>query len=417
MNIKKMLTGVLACSLMSMLPVTEVVNTNAVHFVEWGDTNFDGSIDSLDALTILNYVVGNSTDEPVNCDMNEDGVITTDDALKILQYSVGIPIPTRTELEYQSLLETPLTQYVHKNEDVFDYLEFLYDEDVTGSADRYYYRLNWFCGLYMSTEVYDPDNEQDLVIDRIHVTSIYDGYISTGVKMGNTLDELREITGHPDLTAYNNKVYYTEKVEDSNILCVLTLDENLTVNKALLYRCNPENEVVYSKSPLSTFGEIYASENPAAKYYIESGLDFSTEDVYFELTDQTVSALHNNSYPGQYIINNLTGYEYPVFYVNNGSFVFDNATFTVGESLFEYIKKEYEFPAEEDEKLVLDRLISDDYKNPDKNSDNYMIEYIGLMFVDLENDLIAQVRIDRNFNLLEAVITKSYTHGLLYPLS
>ena len=57
-----------------------------------GDLNENGSIDSEDALTILQYTVGNAelTDEQLEiCDFNLDGEISSEEALKILQYTVG----------------------------------------------------------------------------------------------------------------------------------------------------------------------------------------------------------------------------------------------------------------------------------------------------------------------------------------
>lgn len=57
-----------------------------------GDLNENGSIDSEDALTILQYTVGNAelTDEQLEiCDFNLDGKVSSEEALKILQYTVG----------------------------------------------------------------------------------------------------------------------------------------------------------------------------------------------------------------------------------------------------------------------------------------------------------------------------------------
>ncbi len=57
-----------------------------------GDLNENGSIDSEDALTILQYTVGNAelTDEQLEiCDFNLDGKVSSEEALRILQYTVG----------------------------------------------------------------------------------------------------------------------------------------------------------------------------------------------------------------------------------------------------------------------------------------------------------------------------------------
>lgn len=57
-----------------------------------GDLTENGSIDSEDALTILQYTVGNAelTDEQLEiCDFNLDGKVSSEEALRILQYTVG----------------------------------------------------------------------------------------------------------------------------------------------------------------------------------------------------------------------------------------------------------------------------------------------------------------------------------------
>jgi len=56
-----------------------------------GDISGNNEIDSIDALMLLNAVVGNSekTDDMEVCDFDYDGQITSADALKILQYTVG----------------------------------------------------------------------------------------------------------------------------------------------------------------------------------------------------------------------------------------------------------------------------------------------------------------------------------------
>ena len=57
-----------------------------------GDLTENGSIDSEDALAILQYTVGNAelTDEQLEiCDFNLDGKISSEEALRILQYTVG----------------------------------------------------------------------------------------------------------------------------------------------------------------------------------------------------------------------------------------------------------------------------------------------------------------------------------------
>jgi hypothetical protein len=57
-----------------------------------GDVNNDKNINSMDALLILQYVVGKSTLSATQlkaADVNVDGKVNSTDALKILQYSVG----------------------------------------------------------------------------------------------------------------------------------------------------------------------------------------------------------------------------------------------------------------------------------------------------------------------------------------
>ena len=60
--------------------------------VSLGDVNKDGSINSTDALMVLQHAVGQKTltgDAKTAADVNKDGNINSSDALRILQYSVG----------------------------------------------------------------------------------------------------------------------------------------------------------------------------------------------------------------------------------------------------------------------------------------------------------------------------------------
>lgn len=60
--------------------------------VKKGDVNFDGAINSADALMVLQSSVGSKTlnaNEKTAADVNSDGSINSGDALKILQYAVG----------------------------------------------------------------------------------------------------------------------------------------------------------------------------------------------------------------------------------------------------------------------------------------------------------------------------------------
>lgn len=60
--------------------------------VKKGDVNFDGNINSTDALMVLQTAVGSRTlsaNEKKAADVNGDGNVNSADALKILQYAVG----------------------------------------------------------------------------------------------------------------------------------------------------------------------------------------------------------------------------------------------------------------------------------------------------------------------------------------
>lgn len=56
-----------------------------------GDVNGDAAVNSMDALEILNYIVGNENKAFVeaNADVNGDGEINSADALRVLEISVG----------------------------------------------------------------------------------------------------------------------------------------------------------------------------------------------------------------------------------------------------------------------------------------------------------------------------------------
>ena len=59
----------------------------------YGDVNGDGDIDSLDALIVLQHIVGNKIEDEKHlaaADAYKDGEIDSNDALSILQFSVGI---------------------------------------------------------------------------------------------------------------------------------------------------------------------------------------------------------------------------------------------------------------------------------------------------------------------------------------
>jgi hypothetical protein len=61
-----------------------------------GDVNYDGLVDSTDALIILSADVGLNTSQfcPMNCgDVNGDGYVDSTDALIILSYDVGMSVP------------------------------------------------------------------------------------------------------------------------------------------------------------------------------------------------------------------------------------------------------------------------------------------------------------------------------------
>ena len=55
-----------------------------------GDVNNDGSVNSADALIVLQYSVGLTAIDTNLGDVNKDGIVNSADALMILQYSVGL---------------------------------------------------------------------------------------------------------------------------------------------------------------------------------------------------------------------------------------------------------------------------------------------------------------------------------------
>lgn len=71
---------------------TRVASFDVMSFYTLGDVNDDGSINSADALLVLQCSVGNKTlndSQRSAADVNGDSSINSADALKILQYSVG----------------------------------------------------------------------------------------------------------------------------------------------------------------------------------------------------------------------------------------------------------------------------------------------------------------------------------------
>lgn len=81
----------------SLLPLLKIVNgTFCRSLGRWGDVNGDGVANSLDALMVLSYVVGDSLPPSVNIalgDVDGDGNVNSRDALIILSYAVGLPVP------------------------------------------------------------------------------------------------------------------------------------------------------------------------------------------------------------------------------------------------------------------------------------------------------------------------------------
>lgn len=68
-------------------------NPSRIMSVLYGDANNDGSVDSDDAMLVLQYYVGLISDNSinmVNADVNNDNIIDSDDAMLILQYYAGL---------------------------------------------------------------------------------------------------------------------------------------------------------------------------------------------------------------------------------------------------------------------------------------------------------------------------------------
>lgn len=87
MKLKKILSAVLSLSIASafMLP-------SAVYAAELGDVDGNGTVDSYDALLILQYAVGDtslSDAQLKSADMNSDGDVNSYDALLVLQKTVS----------------------------------------------------------------------------------------------------------------------------------------------------------------------------------------------------------------------------------------------------------------------------------------------------------------------------------------
>lgn len=85
---KKIIAVISAILMMSTLTIGAFAATT-------GDVNGDGVVNSLDALNVLQYVVGIKVDDfnKTAADVNGDGKINSGDALKILQISVGLIKP------------------------------------------------------------------------------------------------------------------------------------------------------------------------------------------------------------------------------------------------------------------------------------------------------------------------------------
>jgi hypothetical protein len=61
--------------------------------IEYGDVNYDGLVDAIDALEVLKFAVGKLETDDVDfewiADVSGDGIVDAIDALNILQYAVG----------------------------------------------------------------------------------------------------------------------------------------------------------------------------------------------------------------------------------------------------------------------------------------------------------------------------------------
>lgn len=95
------------------------VNASATGLM--GDVNSDGEINSADALAILIYSVGESSDSfsEAVADLNEDGFINSSDALMVLLISVG-EIEISNDQEYENAGSILIKAYVDKYYDVCD---------------------------------------------------------------------------------------------------------------------------------------------------------------------------------------------------------------------------------------------------------------------------------------------------------
>ena len=86
---ERLFSGLLSVALAAALPIVG----NAADGLKYGDIDGDSSINSVDALAVLNHSVGFAELTPdalTRADVNADGRVDSSDALDILRYSVGM---------------------------------------------------------------------------------------------------------------------------------------------------------------------------------------------------------------------------------------------------------------------------------------------------------------------------------------
>lgn len=134
----------LICVILSVVFIAALIPTAVAASSLTGDVNGDGKVTSNDALTVLNYSVGNSdTINKTKADINKDGTINSADALEILRICVGaapaFDIPT-TKSEIITLYKNTLKTTYNKSSLTvkYTYTESGVTSDLTDKKDTPY---------------------------------------------------------------------------------------------------------------------------------------------------------------------------------------------------------------------------------------------------------------------------------------
>lgn len=128
MNIKRILTGVLAGAFLTTMTAFSAAAASETNDIKLGDPTGDGMINALDASDILNLyadvsVGGSELDDLLFsiCDVNKDGAVNSMDASLVLSYYAAVKTSnTEQELEdFISSLITDVTDYFSIDPDMW----------------------------------------------------------------------------------------------------------------------------------------------------------------------------------------------------------------------------------------------------------------------------------------------------------